>query len=174
MRAALILLPMKKTLFASFFFTLLAALALGFAQDLRLAYVTPSRLFEAHPAGQEAAALMAQRDSELQPLVEELQALQAKAESEAGLSADERARANLLVRTVQETQGRYAEDIQAAAAPAEAAINAAIQAVAQAGGYSLVLDGELAGAGGSSLIIYADPAVIPDITEDVIAQLPKP
>ncbi len=164
---------MKKHLFPLSFLMLLLSLPFAFAQEglLKLAYITPSRLFEAHPAGQEAAGLMAQRDEELQPLVEELQALQARAESEAGLTPDERARANLLLRTVQETQARYAEDIRNAAAPAEEAINTAIQAVAQAGGYTLILDGELAGAGGSSLIIYADPTVIPDITEEVIAQL---
>lgn len=164
---------MKRNLALATFLSLLLGLSLAFAQDgqLRIAYVTPGRLFEAHPAGQEAAALIQQRDEELQPLVEELQSLQSRAEGEQGLTPDERARANLLLRTVQETQARYAEDIQAAAAPAEQAINEAIQAVARAEGYSLVLDGELAGAGGSSLIIYADPEVIPDITELVIAQL---
>ena len=149
------------------------ALPFASAQDapLKLAYIYPSRLFAAHPAGQQAADLMSQRDEELGPLVEELQALQTKAETPEGLNTDERARANLLLRSVQQTQQTYADDIRAAAAPAEEAINQAVASVAQAGGYTLVLDGELAGAGGSSLIVYADQAAVPDITEQVIAQL---
>jgi outer membrane protein len=160
----------KRAALASLFLAALIS-GVGLSQGLRIAYVSPSLLFAAHPAGQAAAELMAQRDSELTPLVEELQALQSRAETDQGLTPDERARANLLLRTVQETQARYTEDIRAAAAPAEAAINAAIEAVARANGFTLVLDGELAGAGGSSLIIYADPEEIPDITDLVIAEL---
>lgn len=162
---------MKKHLSLIAFVLLVSSLGASLAQDLKIAYVTPSRLFEAHPAGQQAAELMKQRDEELGPLIDELNTLQGKAQTEAGLTADERARANLLLRTVQETQSRYADEIRSAAAPAESAINAAIQAVARANGYGLVLDGELAGAGGSSLIIYADPDLIPDITDLVISEL---
>lgn len=152
---------------------LLSFLSFASAQEatLKIAYVYPSRLFQAHPAGQAAAELMQQRDTELDPLVTELQTLQAKAETPEGLNADERARANLLLRTVQQTQQRYVEDIRAAAAPAEAAINEAIAAVSKEGGFTLVLDGELAGAGGSSLIVYADQDAVPDITDQVIARL---
>lgn len=162
----------KLTLYTCLAFAFLT-LPFSSAQDgaLKLAYVFPSQLFAANPAGQEAAALMKQRDDELAPLVQELQGLQSKAETAEGLTADERARANLLVRTVQQTQARYTEDIRQAAAPAEAAINEAIRAVAKAGGYTLVLDAELAGAGGSSPFIYVDTNLIPDITDKVVAQL---
>lgn len=162
---------MKKHLARLTILLLLLGLGSSLAQELKIAYVTPSRLFQAHPSGQEAAALMKQRDEELAPLIDELNTLQSKAQTETGLTADERARATLLLRTIQETQTRYAEEIRQAAAPAESAINAAIQKVAQANGYALILDGELAGAGGSSLIIYADPTLIPDITDLVIAEL---
>ena len=169
----LVILALMKKTFSYLCLTFLVSLiSLGSAQDgLKLAYVYPSQLFAANPAGQEAAALMQQRDEELGPLVQELQALQSKAETAEGLSADERARANLLVRTVQQTQARYTDDIRQAAAPAEAAINAAINSVAKAGGYMLVLDAELAGAGGSSPFIYVDTDIIPDITAEVVAQL---
>lgn len=169
---ALVILALMKKITLSFCLTVtFLALSLAGAQDMKLAYVFPSRLFAANPAGQEAASLMKQRDDELGPLVQELQSLQAKAETAEGLSDDERARANLLVRTVQQTQARYTDDIRQAAAPAEAAINAAISAVAKAGGYTLVLDAELAGAGGSSPFIYVDTDLIPDITDEVVAQL---
>ncbi len=151
----------------------LTAFSFGIAQDsnLKLAYVRPSQLFAVNPAGQEAAALMQQRDSELGPLVQELQALQSKAETAEGLNADERARATLLVRTVQQTQARYTDDIRQAAAPAEAAIDEAIAAVARAGGYTLVLDAELTGAGGASPFIFVDTDIVPDITDEVVARL---
>ena len=163
----------QKTLLGMVGLLLSLSLPLAAAQEaaLKLAYVYPSRLFAAHPAGEAAASLMRQRDEELGPLVEELQALQTKTESAEGLTTEERSRANLLLTTVQQTQRRYTEDIRAAAAPAEGAINEAISAVSQAGGYTLVLDGELAGAGGSSLIVYVDQAAIPDITDDVITEL---
>jgi len=161
---------LKTVLFAVFFASLLSLVT---AQEgtLKIAYVFPSRLFQAHPAGQAAAELMGQRDAELDPLVTELQTLQAKAETAEGLNADERARANLLLRTVNQTQQRYVDDIRDAAAPAEAAINEAIAAVSKEGGFTLVLDGELAGAGGSSLIVYAEQDAVPDITEQVISRL---
>ncbi len=166
-----ILVPMKKTTLYFCLTVTFLTLSLAGAQDMKLAYVFPSQLFAANPAGQEAATLMQQRDEELGPLVQELQGLQSKAETAEGLTADERARANLLVRTVQQTQARYTEDIRQAAAPAEAAINAAISAVAKAGGYTLVLDAELTGAGGSSPFIYVDTDIIPDITAEVVARL---
>ena len=169
-----ILRPMKKalkTLLILIFFATLLSLASAQEGTLKIAYVFPSQLFQAHPAGQAAAELMQQRDAELDPLVTELQTLQAKAETPEGLNADERARANLLLRTVNQTQQRYTEDIREAAAPAEAAINEAIAAVSKEGGFTLVLDGELAGAGGSSLIVYAEQDAVPDITEQVVARL---
>ena len=169
------ILPIMKnlTLFTSFLLALFLLLPSVSAQagNLNVAYVFPSRLFAAHPAGQQATELIRQRDEELQDLVQELQTLQSKAETAEGLTSDERARANLLSRTVQQTQARYAEDIRAAAEPAEAAIDRAVTTVAQANGYTLVLDGQLAGVGGSSLIVFADPSAVPDITDQVIAEL---
>ncbi|CAN5835257.1 hypothetical protein BH24DEI2_BH24DEI2_03390 [soil metagenome] len=164
---------MKKVTFYLCLAFFLTAFSFSAAQDntMKLAYVYTSQLFAANPAGQAAAGLLQQRDDELGPLVQELQGLQSKAETAEGLTADERARANLLVRTVQQTQARYTEDIRQAAAPAEAAINEAIAAVAKAGGYTLVLDAELTGAGGSSPFIFVDRDIVPDITAEVIAQL---
>ena len=153
-------------------FLLLTFVSTTFAQgNLSVAYVNPSQLFAAHPAGQEAAALMEERDTELAPLIEELQGVQQKAETAEGLTNEERSRASLLVRSIQASQSSWTEQIRQAALPAEAAINEAIETVAKAGGYTLVLAAELAGAGGSSLIVYADRDAVPDITADVVALL---
>jgi Skp family chaperone for outer membrane proteins len=152
---------------------LLAFSFLAFAQDkpLKIALVNTAALLQAHPAGQQAAALAQQRDGELQPLIDELSTLQGKSQTAEGLSTDERARATLLVQTIESTRNRYQVDIATAATPAEQAINAAIQAIAQANGYSIIIDGDLAGYNGARLFVYVDPSAVPDITQQVITQM---
>jgi Skp family chaperone for outer membrane proteins len=143
------------------------------AQDkpLKIALVSARALLDAHPAGQQAATLATQRDTDLKPLVDELTTLQGKSQTPEGLSADERSRATLIVKTIEDTRNRYTVDIANAAAPAEAAINTAIQTVSQANGYTLIIDGDLVGYNGYRLFVFVDPAAIPDITEQVIAQM---
>lgn len=163
---------MKKILIYCFLILSFSLAALVSAQTtIRIAFVNPNALLAAHPAGQAAAELIRQRDEELSGLLTEVQALQQKAETPAGLTAEERARASLLVRTIDEVRNRYAQDIQATSAPAIEAINRAVAAVAQANGYQLVFDGDIAGTTGLGLIVYADPNYAADITEQVIAQL---
>jgi len=125
---------MKKR-FLSILTVCLLAFSFSQAQEIRIAFVNPNALLAAHPAGQSAAALVQQRDAELNGLLTEIQALQQKSETAEGLTSDERARANLLVRTVDQVRERYTQDIQAASEPAVAAINGAVAAVAQANGY---------------------------------------
>lgn len=150
--------------------TLLLLGSASAAQGLRIAFVNPEELLAAHPAGQEIIALMNARDEELRPLAQELEALQLKAATPAGLTPEERARAQLLIRTIEQTNARYEADIQRAGEPAREAINRAIAAVAQANGFNLVLDGTIAGAAGLGLIVYSD-GTVPDITQEVIRQM---
>lgn len=156
------------------FLSLLTVLLLAFTQaqstPVTLAFVDTTALLRAHPAGTAAADLQQQQEAELGPLLEEIQALQTRSQN-AELTPEERSRAQTLVRTVEEVRRRYTADIQVAAEPAIADINAAISAVSQASGYTLVLDGEIAGTTGLGLVLYADPAVVPDITEQVITQM---
>jgi Skp family chaperone for outer membrane proteins len=163
---------MKKGLFTTLLLVF-GLVAVVQAQDkpLKLALISKPALLQAHPDGQKAAGLAQQRDDELAPLLQELQTLQTKSQSAEGLTAEERSRATLLVSTVEQTRQRYTTDIQTAAAPAEEAINAAIKAVSDAQGYTLVIDGDLAGLNGLGLFVYVDTANIPDITEQVIAQM---
>ena len=161
---------MKKILLILFALSLFAPFAVAQA-PFKMAMVNTVALLKAHPAGQQAAALAQQRDAELQPLLDELTTLQGKSQTAEGLTADERARATLLVQTIEDSRNRYQVDIATAATPAEQAINTAIQAVAQANGYTLVVDGDIAGYSGSRLFVYVDAAAIPDITEQVITQM---
>lgn len=164
---------MKKGLFLTF---LLVYGLVSFVQvqaqekPFKPALVNTAQLLAAHPDGQKAATLRQQASDELAPLLEQLQALQTKSQS-AELTAEERSQANLLVATVEQTRARYEADIRTAAEPAQAAIDAAIKAVAEANGYTLVIDGDLAGANGLSLFVYVDLASIPDITQQVIQQM---
>lgn len=135
-----------------------------------IAFVDSTALLRAHPAGTAAAELQEQQQEELAPLLEEIQTLQSQSQS-TELSAEQRSRAQVLIRTVEEVRQRYAEDIQTAAEPAIADINTAIETVSQSGGYTLVLDGEIAGSAGLGLVVYRDPEAVPDITEQVVTQM---
>lgn len=157
-----------KKLLTGLVFCLVASFAL--AQAPRIVFANTTELLRAHPAGNAAAELLAQRDAELEPLIAEIQSLQQKSQT-TELTTEERSRANLLVQTVEQVRQRYSQDVQAASAPAVTDINAALAVVAQANGYTLVLDGEIAGTSGLGLVLYADPATVTDITEQVIAQM---
>jgi Skp family chaperone for outer membrane proteins len=163
---------MKKALFTTLLLVFgLVSLAQAQDKPLKIALINKLALLQAHSDGQAAAGLAQQRDSELAPLLEELQALQTKSQTAEGLTPEERSRATLLVQTVEQTRQRYAQDIATAAAPAEEAINTALTAVSQAQGYTLVIDGDLAGLSGLGLFVYVDTTSIPDITEQVIQQM---
>jgi outer membrane protein len=163
---------MKKTVFTILLLVFgITLFAQAQEKPLKIALISKPALLAAHPDGQAAAGLAQQRDTELQPLLEELQALQTKSQTAEGLTAEERSRATLLVSTVEQTRQRYAADIQTAAAPAEEAINTALTAVAQAQGYTLVIDGDLAGFDQLGLFVYVDEASIPNITQQVIDQM---
>ena len=138
-------------------------------QAPKIAFVRPTALIQAYGPDTEAAKLVQERDAELQALATEINQLQAKSNSDAGLTADERARASLLVKTFDETQKRYEEDINKASKPILKEIDTAIKTVAKAQGYDLVFDAEAVNASG--LIVYANFDVMPDITDLVVAQI---
>ena len=144
--------------------------SLAAAQAPKIVFANTTELLRAHPAGTAAAELLSQRDAELEPLIAEIQTLQQKSQT-TELTAEERSRANLLVQTVEQVRQRYSADVQAASEPAVADINAALATVSQANGYTLVLDGEIAGTSGLGLVLYADPNTVTDITEQVITQM---
>ncbi len=138
-------------------------------QAAKIAFVRPTALIQAYGPDTEAAKLLQERDVELQGLADEIKALQAKAATDAGLTADERARASLLVNTFDTTQKRYEDDINKASAPILKEIDTAIKEVAAAQGYDLVFDAEVVETSG--LLVYANFANTPDITDLVVAQI---
>lgn len=142
---------------------------LSTAQDsaTRVVFIDSARLFDAHPQGGEVAALIREREEELGELRTELEAIVARVQGGQEASLDDRNRYELLARTLEESNRRWAEEINAAAEPISAAIDGAITAVAQENGYNIVLDGVVASTSG--LIVYADAEL--DITERVIERI---
>ncbi len=161
-----------KNVLLTLLLALSALLPLAHAQDaaapLSIAFVSASAVLAAHPAGQEAARLTEQARAELQELATALRPLQARAAAGETLSAEEQNSLELSTRTYQETQQRYREDIDAAAQPATEEINTIIQEIAQANGYTLVMDYDVSQTSG--LVLYADDNV-PNLTGEVIAAI---
>ena len=154
---------------------LLSPVALVNAQDastaaapLSIAFVQNSKLLAAHPAGKAAEDLTQQARTELQQIATGLQPLIDKRNSGQQLTPEEQNTLELSQRTYQETQARYQQEIQDAAKPALTEINDIIAKVAEANGYTLVLNRELAAT--SSLVVYGAPSV-PDITEEVVKEI---
>lgn len=152
---------------------LAVALTLGVnlgAQDapVRLAFVDSQALIAAHPAGQQANDLRELAATEIGDLRAQLDALQAKAQAEGGLSNEDGELFNVLVTTYESVQTRYQSDIAAAAQPAIEAVNAAIKAVADENGIAVVMD--IAAAAESGLVVYAADGL--DLTDAVAERLP--
>ncbi len=164
---AYILSLMKKYLIIALVISISLFSFVSAQQAATIAFVSPTQLIKAYGPNTKAAQLMVDRDAELKEITAEITKLQEKSASATGLTADERARANLLVTTLDQVSKKYEADIQEASAPILASINESINQVAKELGYTLVLDAEVATASG--LIVYADLSAIPDITEQVVA-----
>lgn len=165
---------MNKALFTGLL-TLLTLLPLASAQEaapaagFSVAFVRSEELLAAHPAGQAASELTEQARTELEGISQSVQPLLEKRNTGEQLTAEEQNTLELSQRTLQETQERYQQEIEAAAQPATEAINAIIQQVAQEEGYSLVMNYAVANTSG--LVVYADTAKVPDITQAVIDRI---
>ncbi len=136
----------------------------------KVVYVDSQAALMAHPSGAAVESLRAQAEADVKELTDGLEALDAKAAAGQQLSPDEADRYRTLQTTLQAVQTRYINDINAAAAPAVADVNAVIADLAQTNGYTLVLDG--AEARSLRLVVYADPDL--DITPLVIEKLENP
>lgn len=141
------------------------AVAQDAASGLRLAFVDTQSLIRSHPANAEIERLGAALETELNELTGQREELLARRQNQ-GLTAEEEELLQALTVTIQTRQETGVREIRGAAAPAEEAANTVIRDIAQAEGYSLVLDIEAAG----GLVVYAGEDV-PDITEQAIAMI---
>jgi Skp family chaperone for outer membrane proteins len=138
-------------------------------QPTRIVFVDGPRLIAAHPAGQAASDLERQAQEDLMGIEESISALVGGARTLDELTPEQRDQLDLLQRTLQEARQRWRQDILATVEPALEAVNQAVREVAQENGYTLVLDGAVAGQSGLSLVVYAQDGL--DITERVIARI---
>ncbi len=131
----------------------------------RIVFIDAARALASHPAGGAVAEIQERQEEELGPILQQIQELQRQA-AERELTPEEQDLADILIRTLQERQQLYAEEILQASEPAVNAVNAAITAISASQGYSMVLDGNIAGQNGIGLVVYAVEGL--DITDQVI------
>ena len=135
----------------------------------RIVYVNSNEAIAARPESAQINELRTQAQTEISGIQSQLQALQDKVNSGQDLTTQERETGATLQQTLIATQQRWQQDIAVAAEPAVAAVQAAIEAIAQENGYDLVLDGAVAGQSGINLVVYANDSL--NITQQVIERV---
>ena len=161
---------MKRFLPTTILLSILSFFALSAAQEqqpLSIAFVDAGAVLAAHPAGAQAQQLEEQARTELQEIQANVEPLLTRLNSGEELTAEERSTLDLSQRTYQETQTRYREEIQATIQPAEEAVDAIVAEIAEANGYTLILNRGVAQT--SALVVYGPN--VPDITEQVIERV---
>ena len=161
---------MKRFLPVTLLASILSLFALGAAQDqqpLSIAFVDAGAVLAAHPAGAQAQQLEEQARTELQEIQANVAPLLERLNAGEELSAEERSTLDLSQRTYQETQARYREEIQATIQPAEEAVDTIVAEIAEANGYTLILNRGVAQT--SALVVYGPD--VPDITQEVIERV---
>lgn len=131
----------------------------------RVVFIDAARALASHPAGGAIEGIQQRQEEELGPILQQIQDLQRFA-GERELTVEEQDLADVLIRTLQERQQRYTEEILQASEPAVNSVNSAITTISATQGYSMVLDGNIAGQNGIGLVVYAVEGL--DITDQVI------
>ena len=151
----------------------LGALALGtlapHAQTApqKIGYVDVQAVLQASPKYGDVDALYKKSQADLKPATDQLKAIQDKG---ASATAAERQQYDTLLKTYQANAKKWEDQVNAKLTPLNADVNAAVSKVAQAQGFSMVLNKGVAA--GSQLVIYADEKSL-DLTPAVIAQIKK-
>ena len=137
-------------------------------QATKIVFIDVPRVLSAYPGGQAVADMRRQAQEEVAGLQAELQAVIGSARSLQELSPEQRETADTLRQTLEQVNLRWQQEIEAAAQPVLDAVNQAVTEVAQANGYTIVMDGVLAR--DSGLVVYAPDEL--NITEQVLERLP--
>ncbi|MFA5551033.1 MAG: OmpH family outer membrane protein [Trueperaceae bacterium] len=130
-------------------------------------YLNSQAAINAHPAGSQIETLSAQARSEIEGLVNSITALEQKAASGQQLTPDEADRYAALQSSIVAVDSRYRAEIEAAAAPAMAAVDEVLRSLATELNYTMVIDSIAAAETG--IVVYADPSL--DITQLVIDRI---
>lgn len=151
-----------------------AALIAFFASNLtaqerpsKVVYVNSQRAIHAHPSGAQIESLRQQARADIEGLIASITELEQKAASGQELTPDEADRYRVLQTTIVSVDARYKEEIEAAAAPAMAAVDQVLAELATELNYTMVIDSVVAYE--TRMVVYADPAL--DITDMVVERV---
>ena len=146
-----------------------SAVLIAQEQQTKIVFVDSQAAIASHPSGAASKDLETKAKAEIQGLQAELQPIVEKANGGAELTAEEQSRYQTIATTIRDIQARTAQDIATTAKPALDAVDVAIKALAAENNYGIVLDREVAGLGGTGLVVYAREDL--DITAQVIARV---
>ncbi|WP_216318517.1 OmpH family outer membrane protein [Deinococcus aestuarii] len=130
----------------------------------KLGFVDVQRMLSAHPADKDLQAIQQKANAELEGLQKQIQAIDAKG---AGATAAEKQNRTTLVSTIQAKAKAYDDQMKPKMQTVEKAVDTAVNAVAKANGYSIVMDRGVAARSG--LVVYADNAT--DLTDAALKAL---
>lgn len=133
----------------------------------KVGFVDTLKVLQAHPMNSIIQDLNAKANKDLQPLQEQIKALQAKGSN---LSAKEKQDLDTAIKTYQASSEKWQKQINANLAPLTEEVNKAVAVTAKKDGFSIVMDRSTAASSG--LVIYADEAST-DFTDDVIKAVKK-
>jgi outer membrane protein len=137
-------------------------------QGSAICFVNAQSILEGNPDGAKVLEARKAAAAELQPLVQQIQALQQKIQAGSATAA-ERQQYDTLVKTYQARSKALQDAQNKLLEPITKAVDAAVAKVAAARGCVVVLDRQIAASSG--LVVYADPST--DITQDVIAEVQR-
>ncbi|UQN05388.1 OmpH family outer membrane protein [Deinococcus sp. QL22] len=119
----------------------------------KIGFVDVQKLLTSHPSNPEIEKIQKAADTELGGINKQIQAIDAKGSQ--ATAADKQSR-ETLVKTGQAKAAEYDKQLAPKVAVVETAVDAAIDKVAKANGFGVVMDRNVAK--NSGLVVYADPA----------------
>ncbi|THF70539.1 OmpH family outer membrane protein [Deinococcus sp. Arct2-2] len=119
----------------------------------KIGFVDVQKLLTSHPSNTEIEAIQKKAATELDAINKQIQAIDTK--GTAATAADKQTREQL-VKTGQAKAAEYDKQLAPKVAVVETAVDAAIDKVAKANGFGVIMDRNVAK--NSGLVVYADPA----------------
>ncbi|MEF2280426.1 OmpH family outer membrane protein [Deinococcus sp. YIM 134068] len=130
----------------------------------KIGFVDVQRVLAAHPADKDLQTIQKQAETELGALGKQIQAIDAKG---AQATAAEKQSRTTLVSTYEAKAKSFQTQVQPKTQAVEKAVDTAVNAVAKANGYSVVMDRGVAARSG--LVIYAENTT--DLTDAALKAL---
>ncbi|WP_034357503.1 OmpH family outer membrane protein [Deinococcus phoenicis] len=130
----------------------------------KIGFVDVQKLLSSHPNDKDIQAIQQKANTELAPLDKQIKDIDAKGAS--ATAADKQNR-DALIKTIQAKAKTYDDQMKPKVAAVEKAVDTAVNSVAKANGFSIVMDRNVAASSG--LVIYADPST--ELTDSALKAL---